>query len=239
VRIVATNMKAVVRPAGPPRGTRTTVALKILMAGTGAIFVGYVLLHMYGNLMAFGGRETYDTYAHHLRTFGEPMLPGGGLLWVLRLVLILSLIGHVFAAVILWNRAHKARRTKYAVRKAVSSTLSSKWMRWGGVALLAFVIFHILQFTTRTITPGGDSDSPFVRLSNGFHLWWVFLIYLIAMFALAMHLRHGVWSAAQTLGWTSSASSRRAANLVGIGLAAVVSFGFIVPPLFILLGVIK
>jgi len=236
---VATTTTAASRPAGPPRGRRTTIALKILMAGTGAIFVGYVLLHMYGNLMAFGGQDTYDNYSHHLRTLLEPMLPYSGFLWVLRLVLILSLIGHVFAAFKLWGRAHSARSTKYAVRKAVSSTLSSKSMRWGGVALLAFVIFHILQFTTRTLTPGGDSGSPFVRLSNGFSLWWVFLIYLIAMVALAMHLRHGIWSAAQTLGWTSSALSRRVANLVAIGVAAVVSIGFIVPPLFILLGVIQ
>ncbi len=236
---VATPTTAASRPAGPPRGRRTTIALKILMAGTGAIFVGYVLLHMYGNLMAFGGRDTYDTYAHHLRTFGEPMLPYGGLLWVIRLVLLLSLVGHAYAAFTLWNRAQKARTTRYAVRKAVSSSLSSKWMRWGGVALLAFVIFHILQFTTRTVTPGGDDESPFVRLSNGFSLWWVFGIYLIAMVALAMHLHHGIWSAAQTLGWTSSALSRRIAKLTGLGVAAVVAGGFILPPLFILLGIIN
>jgi succinate dehydrogenase / fumarate reductase cytochrome b subunit len=227
------------RPAGPPLGRRTTIALKILMAGTGAIFVGYVLLHMYGNLMAFGGAETYNTYAHHLRTFLMPMLPYQGFLWVLRLVLVLSLVGHVYAAFTLWNRAQRARTTKYAVKKAVAATLSAKWMRWGGVAILAFVIFHLLEFTTRTITPGGDSDSPFTRLTNGFSLWWVFAIYLIAMFALAMHLHHGIWSAAQTLGWTSSALSRRIAKTTGLSVALIVSVGFIIPPFLILVGVIK
>ncbi len=209
------------------------------MAVTGAIFVGYVLLHMYGNLMAFGGADVYNTYAHHLRTFLMPMLPYQGFLWVLRLVLVLALVGHVFAAFTLWNRAQKARTTRYAVKKAVAATLSAKWMRWGGVALLAFVVFHLLEFTTRTITPGGDSDSPFTRLTNGFSLWWVFLIYLVAMFALAMHLHHGIWSAAQTLGWTSSALSRRVAKTLGLTIALVVSVGFIVPPFLILVGVIK
>lgn len=209
------------------------------MAGTGAIFVGFVLLHMYGNLMAFGGADTYNTYAHHLRTFLTPMLPYQGFLWVLRLVLVLSLVGHVFAAFTLWNRAQKARTTRYAVKKAVAATLSAKWMRWGGVALLAFIIFHILEFTTRTITPGGDSDDPFTRLTNGFNLWWVFLIYLVAMFALAMHLHHGIWSGAQTLGWTSSALSRRVAKTVGLSVALVVAVGFIIPPFLILVGVIK
>jgi succinate dehydrogenase / fumarate reductase cytochrome b subunit len=221
------------------KAAHTTIALKILMAVTGAIFVGYVLLHMYGNLMAFGGADVYNTYAHHLRTFLMPMLPYQGFLWVLRLVLVLALVGHVFAAFTLWNRAQKARTTRYAVKKAVAATLSAKWMRWGGVALLAFVVFHLLEFTTRTITPGGDSDSPFTRLTNGFSLWWVFLIYLVAMFALAMHLHHGIWSAAQTLGWTSSALSRRVAKTLGLTIALVVSVGFIVPPFLILVGVIK
>lgn len=221
------------------KGRRTTIALKLLMAVTGAVFVAYVLLHMYGNLKAFGGREAYDTYAEHLRTLGEPLLPYSGALWVIRLVLILSLVGHAFAAFTLWNRANRARPQRYAVKKAVVSSLSSRWMRWGGTALLLFVVFHILQFTTRTITPGGDSDSPYVRLVNGFSLWWVFAIYALAMIALGMHLHHGIFSAAQTLGWTSSALSRRVARTAGVVVALVIAVGFILPPLFILIGVIK
>lgn len=211
----------------------------MLMAGTGIIFIGYVLLHMYGNLKAISGRETFDTYAEHLRTIGEPILPYSGLLWIIRVVLLLSLVGHVYAAFKLWKRAQDARTQRYAVKKAVSSSLSSRWMRWGGVFLLLFIVFHILQFTTRTITPGGDEDSAFGRLVNGFSLWWVFLIYLAAMFALAMHLHHGVWSACQTLGWTSSALSRKVCKIAGWVIALVVSVGFTVPPFLILIGVIK
>lgn len=209
------------------------------MAVTGAVFVGYVALHMYGNLMAFGGQQTFDTYAHHLRTFGQPMLPYSGLLWVVRVVLVLSLVGHVYSAFKLWSRADRARSTKYAVKKATKATFSSKWMRWGGVALLLFVIWHILQFTTRTITPGGDSDSPYLRLVNGFSVWWVFAIYAVALFALAMHLRHGIWSACQTLGWTSSVLSARIVNAIAIAIAVIIPVGFVLPPFFILIGVLN
>ena len=73
------------------RSTRSTIALKLLMAVSGIVFIGFVLAHMYGNLKAFAGHDAYNEYAEHLRTFGEPMLPYGGMLWILRTVLIVSL----------------------------------------------------------------------------------------------------------------------------------------------------
>ena len=211
------------------------------MAVTGLVFIGYVLLHMYGNLKVFGGQEAFDDYAHHLRTFGEPILPYGGLLWVMRVVLILSLLVHVLATFKLWARASGARTHKYAVTKAVGSSLSSRVMRWGGLSLLLFIIFHVLHLTTRTITPGGDSGSPFQRMVNGFSpdTWWVTVIYLLALVALAMHLRHGVWSAAQTLGLTSTAAARARANAAGYTVAAVTAIGFALVPLSILFGIVE
>ena len=183
------------------------------MAVTGLIFVGYVLAHMYGNLKVFAGQDSFDEYAHHLREFGEPILPYEGFLWVARVVLILAVIGHAYSAFKLWHRAAVARREKYSARRVAKSTLSSRTMRWGGTALLAFIVFHILHLTTRTITPGSNSDSPYERLVAGFQpeRWWLVLIYLVALVALGMHLRHGVWSACQTLGWTNTAASRRRA----------------------------
>ena len=161
-------------PTLAARSRTSTILLKLLMAGTGLVFIGYVLLHMYGNLKVFAGQESFDTYAEHLREFGEPILPYSGLLWIIRVVLLGSLIVHAYCAFTLWSRAHGARTQKYAVTKRKHSTLSSKTMRWGGLALLLFVVFHILHFTTRTITPGGDSDSPYQRLVNGFspEQWW-------------------------------------------------------------------
>ena len=101
-------------------------------------------------------------------------------------------------------------------------------------------MFHILNFTTRTVTPGGDSDSPYQRLVNAFQpeQWWVAVIYLAAMGALAMHLRHGVFSAAQTLGLTGTVEKQRRWNLVGYAIATIVAGGFALVPLSVLFGIV-
>ncbi len=210
------------------------------MALTGLVFIGYVLLHMYGNLKVFAGQEAFDTYAEHLREFGEPILPYAGLLWIIRVVLLVSVAIHATAAYKLWARAHGARPRRYVVQKAAQASWSSRTMRWGGTALLLFIVFHILNFTTRTVTPGGDSDSPYQRLVNAFQpeQWWVAAIYLLAMAALAMHLRHGVFSAAQTLGFTGTPAKARRANLTGYAVAVVIAGGFALVPLSVLFGIV-
>ena len=228
-------------PTLAARSRNSTILLKLLMAGTGLVFIGYVLLHMYGNLKVFAGQESFDTYAEHLREFGEPILPYSGLLWIIRVVLLASLVVHAYAP----SRSGVARtapaRRSTPSTKRVHSTLSSKTMRWGGLALLLFVVFHILHFTTRTITPGGDSDSPYQRLVNGFgpEQWWVPVVYLLAMAALAMHLRHGTWSAAQTLGLTSTPAAAKRANAAGYTLAVVIAGGFAIVPLAVLVGIVE
>jgi succinate dehydrogenase / fumarate reductase, cytochrome b subunit len=209
------------------------------MAVSGLVFIAYVLLHMYGNLKAFAGHDAYNEYAHHLRTIGEPMLPESGLLWVLRVVLVLSLIAHVYAAVALWRRAGRARTQKYQVKRNVGSSFSSRWMRWGGVTILAFVIWHLLNFTVGKVNvQGGPTNDPYNLLVDSFSTWWLTLIYLLAMVALGLHLWHGVWSAAQTLGVTNNARARRNAKVGGVVAAVVIAGGFALVPLFILAGVI-
>jgi succinate dehydrogenase / fumarate reductase cytochrome b subunit len=220
----------------------TTIALKILMAGTGLIFVGFVLLHMYGNLMALGGEETFNTYAEHLRTFGAPMLPYSGFLWVLRVALILSLVGHAYAAFTLWSRAGGARRTKYA---AVKRAMTTTWMRWGGVFILVFLVWHLLEFTIVKISVNPDKQgvnvtaNPYELVVASFQVWWLTLIYVLAMVALAFHLSHGIFSAQQTLGWTGSTSGYTRAKVIGYALAALIVVGFLIPPLCIHFGLIK
>jgi len=226
-----------------PLARKTTIALKLLMAVTGLFFVLYVLLHMYGNLKVLAGQDAFDTYAHHLRTFGEPMLPYGGLLWIFRILLIGSLIGHAYAALTLWSRAGSARKTKYAMLKTASS---AKWMRWGGVALLLFVIWHLIHFTILkpvVNVDGPDSAalqaSPYVMVVASFQLWWMVLIYLLALAALGLHLAHGVYSAQQTLGFTQNPKQHVRAKGIGHAIAALVVVGFAIPPLSILFGLVK
>jgi succinate dehydrogenase / fumarate reductase cytochrome b subunit len=209
------------------------------MAVSGLVFIGFVLLHMYGNLKAFSGHDAYNTYAEHLRTIGEPMLPREGLLWVIRAALVVSLVVHVYCALTLWRRAGKARTTKYVMKRNIASTLSSRMMRWGGVTLLVFIVWHLLNFTIGKVNvTGGATNDPYNLLVDSFDTWWLTVIYLIAMAALAMHLRHGVWSAAQTLGLTNNAAARRNANVLGALVAVVIAGGFSLVPIFVLAGVI-
>lgn len=212
----------------------------MLMAVTGIIFILFVLVHMYGNLKAFSGHDAYNEYADHIRTIGEPMLPHAGLLWVIRAVLIVSLAIHVTCALVLWRRKQRARTTKYVMKKNNSSTFSSHWMRWGGIALLLFVVWHLINFTIGKVNvSGGPTDDPYDLLVDSFSTWWLTVIYLLAMGALAMHLRHGTWSAAQTLGLTNNARARRNANVLGYIVATVIAGGFSLVPVFVLAGVIS
>ena len=222
------------------RGARSTIALKLLMAVSGILFILFVLAHMYGNLKAFAGHDAYNEYAHHLREIGEPMLPQGGLLWILRVGLIVALVVHVYCAVALWRRAAKARTVKYQVKKNLASSFSSRVMRWGGVALLAFIVWHLLNFTIGKVNvSGGPTNDPYELLVDSFETWWLTLIYLLAMAALAMHLHHGVWSAAQTLGLTNNVRARRNAKGLGMIIAVIIAGGFSLVPIFVLAGVIS
>ena len=221
------------------RSTRSTIALKMLMAVSGIIFILFVLLHMYGNLKAFAGHDAYNEYAEHLRTIGEPMLPHSGLLWVIRAVLVVALAVHVWAAVTLWHRAGKARTVKYQVKKNTASSFSSRFMRWGGLTLLLFIVWHLLEFTVPKVNvAGGATNDPYNLLVDSFDVWWLTLIYLVAMAALGLHLHHGVWSSAQTLGLTNNAKARRNAKTLGWIVAVVIAGGFSLVPLFVLFGVI-
>ncbi|WP_123389379.1 succinate dehydrogenase cytochrome b subunit [Nocardioides aurantiacus] len=223
------------------RSTRSTIALKLLMAVTGLVFIGYVLAHMYGNLKAFAGHDSFNEYAEHLRTLGEPLLPYSGLLWIIRVVLLVSLALHVYAAVTLWRRAQTARGgTKYVVKKNKHSSFSSHLMRWGGVTLLLFIVWHLLNFTVGKVNvTGGATNDPFNLMVDSFSVWWLTLIYLVAMFMLGTHLHHGVWSAGQTLGFTNSARQRLVWKRAGLVVAVVVAGGFSLVPLGVLTGVIS
>jgi succinate dehydrogenase / fumarate reductase, cytochrome b subunit len=225
------------------RASRSTIALKLLMAGSGIIFILYVLLHMYGNLKAFAGHDSYNEYAEHLRTIGTPMLPYAGALWVIRVVLIVSVVAHVFSAVVLWRRAAAQRPVRYQVKRNLHSSLSSRTMRWGGLTLLLFVIWHLLEFTILKVDikdgSTGNHD-PYNLLVNTFDKggWWMMVIYLLALLALAFHLHHGTFSACQTLGLTNTVTSRARARIAGWTLAIVVCVGFAIVPIFITAGVI-
>ncbi len=161
--------------------------MKMLMAVSGALFVFYVLVHMYGNLKILGGVDAFDEYADHLRTLFTPFLPFGGFLWLFRVVLVVALVAHAWAAFSLWSRARGARPTRYVAKAAARATVKSKMMRWGGVALLLFLVWHLLQFTIVKFNVGSipAEGSPGLLVISSFQVWWVVLIYLLALVAWA------------------------------------------------------
>lgn len=226
------------------QAVRSTVALKLVMAVSGLIMIGYLLAHMYGNLKLFAGQASFDSYAEHLRELGEPILPRTGALWLIRVVLVAAVVSHAYAAVTLWRRAKKARggAKRYHSSKGrlgVQRTYASFTLRWGGVIIALFVVYHLLHFTANVIAPGGASASPYERVVNGFSIWWVVLSYTIAMVAVGLHLRHGTWSALTTLGLNTSNAARRRLNLLAHGVAGVITVGFLLPPYAILFGLVK
>ena len=222
------------------RATRTTIYLKMLMAGSGIVFIGFVLLHMYGNLKAFAGHDAFNEYAHHLRTLGTPFLPYAGALWIIRAVLITALVVHVYCAFTLWARAKGARRVRYQVKKHTGAIFASRLMRWGGVTLLLFIVWHLLNFTIGKVNvTGGATNDPYNLLVDTFDTWWLTLIYLVAMAMLGAHLHHGTWSALQTLGYTSTERARVRAKRLAFTVAVVVTVGFSLVPIFVLAGVIS
>jgi len=222
------------------RAVRTTIYLKLLMAGSGIVFIGFVLLHMYGNLKAFEGHDAFNEYAHHLRTMGTPILPESGALWIIRVVLLGSLVVHVYSAAALWKRARRARTVRYQVKKHTGAIFASRLMRWGGVTLLVFIVWHLLNFTIGKVNvQGGATADPYNLLVDSFDVWWLTLIYLAAMTMLGAHLHHGTWSAMQTLGLTGTERSRAVSKRVAFVVAFVITVGFSIVPVFVLAGVIS
>ena len=226
------------------KAMRSTVALKAVMAVSGLVMIGYLLAHMYGNLKVFAGEAAFNEYAHHLQTLGEPLLPHSGALWIFRAVLLVSVLAHMYAAFTLWARARKARGgvQRYYSRRArggVQRTYASFTLRWGGLVIALFVVYHLLHLTWNVIAPGGPAPEPYDRVVNGFQIWTVVLAYTVAMVAVGFHLRHGTWSALATLGANVSSLARRRLNLLAYAVAGVVTIGFLLPPYAIVFGLVS
>jgi succinate dehydrogenase / fumarate reductase cytochrome b subunit len=205
------------------------------MALTGAVMLVYLVLHMLGNLKVFLGERALDTYAAWLREVGEPALPGSGLLWIVRVVLLVSVVAHAVAATVLAVRARRARPVRYAHRRPVSTGYAARTMRWGGVIILLFVVYHLLDLTAGRLNPNGVPGRVYANVVADFSRWYVTLAYTVAMVALGLHVRHGVWSALQTLGRSSGPDQRRY-KAVALVFSVVLTAGFLVVPVAVQLG---
>jgi succinate dehydrogenase cytochrome b subunit len=213
---------------------RTSVGQKAVMAVTGIILFGYIVLHMAGNLKIFAGPEHLNGYAEFLRTVGAPMLGRAQLLWVVRIVLLAAVTAHTWAAARLTRQAYHARAEAYRRPVHLEETYASRTMRVGGVLLTAFVVYHVLHMTLGTVHADFRTGDPYHNMVVAFHSVPVTIAYTVAIVALGLHLRHGLWSALQTLGInkTHNLLARWAAAIV----AAAIVIGFLAGPYAILFG---
>ncbi|MFJ9981227.1 succinate dehydrogenase [Streptomyces cyaneofuscatus] len=218
---------------------RSNVGLKAVMAVTGILLALFLIAHMLGNLKVFTGETSFDHYAHWLRDIGKPLLPGVWFLWILRTVLVVAVVAHIVAATVLAMRARAARPVRYAHRKKVNGSYAARTMRWGGVIILLFVIYHILDLTTGTVHSGGFQEGhPYQNVVDTFSTWYGNVIYIVAMLALGLHIRHGFWSAAQTLGAGGRTRERFLKGAANV-LALLLTAGFIAVPVGVMTGVVS
>lgn len=222
---------------------RSAVGKKAVMAVSGLALFGFVLAHMAGNLKLYLGAEALNHYAEFLRTMGEPVLPRGVLLWILRGGLIVAAVAHIVSATQVTLESRRARPVDYKRRQAVRATYASRTMRWGGVILALFIFYHLAHFTFGApwAHPDFVPGDVYHNVVAGFSVWWVSAIYIVAQVTLGFHLYHGLWSLFQTLGWWKSAADsdsgdgRRTFALV---FALVITVGNISFPLSVLAGLV-
>ena len=213
---------------------RSTIGKKYVAAVTGALLALFVVLHMLGNLKAIEGpghgNPAIDRYAHFLRTFGSPVLPHDFFWWIINIGLIVTFALHLTAIGHLYVRNRRSKPRGHQT-KHVRATLAARTMPLTGALLLAFLVFHILQFTTLTIHPSHLAKGQvYANMYGAFHLWWVVVIYVGAVVMLGFHINHGLWSGTQTAGIDNPDRNwmwRRLATAVTL----VTVIGFVLVPL--------
>lgn len=211
---------------------RSTIGKKVVMGVTGLIGLGFLVGHMAGNLQAFSGEAKLDAYGALLHG------PLHEVVLIARVVLIAAVVLHILAAYQLTMISRAARPVRYAMRKPQVSTWASRTLRWGGVLLLVFIVFHILHFTIGSVHPEFLEGRVYRNLATGFAVKWVAVFYVVSMAALGMHLFHGAWSSMRTLG-VARQKTHPLKRYLPVALAVAISLGLAAIPLAFLLGVLK
>ncbi|WUI04472.1 succinate dehydrogenase cytochrome b subunit [Spirillospora sp. NBC_00431] len=208
------------------------------MAVTGGVLVAYLIAHMVGNLKIFFGAEDFNHYAHWLRTLGEPAVPRRTVLTLIEVVLGVSVVLHMWSAVSLTRRAAAARPVKYrSKKKSHAQGYAARTMRYGGVIIAVYVVWHLLDLTFFVVNPKGSDATPYERVVADFDpsRWYITVWYVLAVVLVGLHLHHGVWSAFQTLGLRTPRRERALRGL-SASVAGLVTLGFVSVPLSITFG---
>jgi succinate dehydrogenase / fumarate reductase cytochrome b subunit len=215
--------------------TRTLVGQKIIMAVSGAILLGFLLGHMLGNLKVFQGPEHFNAYADGLRSVGAPFFGRGQALWLARGILIAALALHIWAAILVTRASWRARPVAYRQLELVHTTYAARTMRWGGVIIVLYVVYHLLDFTFGRVNPGFEPANVYRNVLASFTVVPVAAAYIVANVVVGLHVYHGLWSAFQTLGlnWPPVERWRRT---VAAGFAVLLTAGYVIVPVAVLTG---
>jgi len=210
----------------------TAVGKKAVMAVTGIVMVAYLITHGLANLLVFQGPDKINAYSRFLHG-------AGGALWAARLALIAAVVLHIAAAVQLTGRRQAARPVAYAAgRRPQISTLASRTIRWGGVLIVVFLVYHVLHFTLGTVHPSFVEADPYHNVAAGFGNPLVVLFYEIALAAIGLHLYHGVWSSGRSLGM-SPPSPQPIKRRLALVLSVVLWAGFTIIPIAVYAGMLR
>lgn len=184
---------------------RSPMGKKAVMAVTGIMLFGFVFFHMLGNLKLYQGVDDeglykLDLYAEGLREIGQPILGHGQALWIARLGLLAAAGMHILSAWQLTQINRKARPVAYVKQAPQASTYASRTMRWGGVIILLFVVYHLLHLTFGSVHGSFRPGEVYHNVVVGFSDPVISGFYIAAQLALGMHLYHGLWSMLQSVG---------------------------------------
>jgi succinate dehydrogenase / fumarate reductase cytochrome b subunit len=210
---------------------KSTLGKKVVMGVTGLIMIGFVVLHMAGNLQVFIGADKLNAYGAMLHG------PLHEITLILRVILLASLALHVVAAVQLTLLDRAARPIGYAKKVAQAATPASMTLRIGGVVLLVFIVLHLLHFTTGQIHPDFIEGDVYHNLVSGLSRPLVAVLYIVAMAAVGLHLYHGAWSSLRSLGAAQPRPNPLHRPIARV-IAVVVWLGFTIIPVAVLLGVL-
>lgn len=220
----------------------SAIGKKAVMAVTGLMLLGFVFAHMVGNLKIFLGEAHLDEYGEYLREIGEPILPYTVLLWLMRAGLIFAVVLHIHAAYTLTLMNRKARPVGYqGGRKYSAANYASRTMRWSGVIVGFYLLFHLMDITWgwHVVHPDFIDGRPYHNLVQSFSpdRWPVAIVYIVANVLLGFHIFHGAWSLFQSLGWNRPRFNPWRKGFA-VAFAAIIVAGNVSIPLAVLTGIV-
>jgi succinate dehydrogenase / fumarate reductase cytochrome b subunit len=247
--MATTTRPTEVKPVNPIRRGRrlpwfldlyqTAVGKKFVMAVTGIFGLLFVAGHMVGNVKGlYMGGHHLDEYGEWLRTVGEPALPFGGFLWLMRAGLIGAVLLHIHAA---WSLTRMNARSdvKYVYRRDfAAANFASRTMRWTGIIVGLFILFHLADLTWGPANPDFIRGSVRHNLFESFDRVPVAILYIVANTALGIHLWHGCWSLFQSMGWNNPRFNQWR-SWFAWGFAGAITLGNVSMPLAVMTGAIK